>query len=192
MTFNGSYRGWQAVTGYGYIPCMNKTAVNTLRPRQNGHLFADDIFKCISLNENIWISIKISLKFVPKCVINNIPALVQIMTWRRPGDKPLSEPLMVRLPTNICVTRPQWVKGHPRHRSTLNGDVDRWTLLHMPCQAKRLWRVKPLAVAALGLGDNNYSLSFYQLLWNDEHITNQMDSGTEIVINTTQATFKPI
>ena len=49
---------------------------------------ADDIFKCIFLNENVWISIKISLKFVPKGLINNIPALVQIMAWRRVGDKP--------------------------------------------------------------------------------------------------------
>ena len=40
----------------------------------------------------------------------NIPALVQIMAWRRPGDKPLSEPMMVSLLTHICVTRPQWVK----------------------------------------------------------------------------------
>ena len=31
------------------------------------------------------------------------------MAWRRPGDKPLSEPMMVRLPTHICVTQPQWV-----------------------------------------------------------------------------------
>ena len=72
--------------------------------------FADDIFKCIFLNENGWIPIKISLKFVPKGPINNIPALVQIMAWRRPGDKPLSEPMMVRSLTHICVTRPQWVK----------------------------------------------------------------------------------
>ena len=83
--------------------------VNTLRPRQNGCHFPDDIFKWIFLNENVWISIKISLKFVPKGPIDNIPALVQIMAWRRPGDKPLSEPIMVRLPTHICVTRPQWV-----------------------------------------------------------------------------------
>ena len=54
--------------------------------------------------------IKISLKFIPKVPINNIPALVQIMAWRRTGDKPLSEPMMVVLPTHICVTRPQWVK----------------------------------------------------------------------------------
>ena len=84
--------------------------LNSLRPRRNRRHFADDIFKCIFLNENVWIPIKSSLKFVPKGSINNIPALVQIMAWRRPGDKPLSEPMMVCLTTHICVTRPQWVK----------------------------------------------------------------------------------
>ena len=59
--------------------------------------------------ENVRISIKISLKFASKGSINNIPALVQIMAWHRPGDKPLSEPMMVSLLTHICVTRPQWV-----------------------------------------------------------------------------------
>ena len=83
--------------------------LNTLRPRQNGRHFPDNIFKWIFLNENIWISINISLKFVPRGLIDNIPTLVQVMAWRRPGDKPLSEPMMVRLPTHICVTRPQWV-----------------------------------------------------------------------------------
>ena len=83
--------------------------VKTSRPRQNGHQFADDIFKSIFLNENVWISIKISMKFVPTGPINNIPALVQIRACRRPGNKPLPEPLMVRLSTNICITRPQLV-----------------------------------------------------------------------------------
>ena len=69
--------------------------LNTLRPRLNRRRFADDIFKCIFLNENEWILPRISLKFVPKVRINNIPALVQIMAWRRPGDKPFSEPMMV-------------------------------------------------------------------------------------------------
>ena len=54
--------------------------------------------------------LKFSLKFVPKRPINNIPALVQIMAWRRLGDKPLSELMVVSLLTHICVTRPQWVK----------------------------------------------------------------------------------
>ena len=84
-------------------------SINTLRPRQNGYHFPDDIFNCIFLNENVRILIKISLKFVPKDPINNIPTLVQVMAWRRPGDKPLSEPMMVSLLTHICVTRPQWV-----------------------------------------------------------------------------------
>ena len=35
---------------------------NTLRPRK----IADDIFRCIFLNENVWIMLKISLKFVPR------------------------------------------------------------------------------------------------------------------------------
>ena len=84
--------------------------VNTLRPKQNGRHFADDILKCIFLNENVWIPKKISLKFVPKGPINNNPALVQVMAWRRSGDKPLSEPMLDSLLTHICVTRPQWVK----------------------------------------------------------------------------------
>ena len=83
---------------------------NTLRPRQNGCRFTDNTFKCIFLNENVRISIKISLKFVPKGPINYNPALVQIMAWCRSGDKPLSEPMMVSLLTHICLTRPQWVK----------------------------------------------------------------------------------
>ena len=63
---------------------------NTLRPRQNGRYFPDDTFKRIFLNDNVRISIKISLKFVTKGPINNIPSLVKTMAWRRPGDKPLS------------------------------------------------------------------------------------------------------
>ena len=92
---------------------MVKIHVNyRLRPRQDGRHFPDDIFKYIFLNENVWISIKISLKFVLKGLINNIPTLVQIMAWHRPGYKPLSESIMVSLPTHICVSRPQWVKKH--------------------------------------------------------------------------------
>ena len=95
-------------------------SVNTLGPRQNGSHFADDICKGIFLNENVWIPIKISLKFVSQGPINNIPALVQIMAWRRPGDKPLSGPMMVRLPTHICVTRPQWVNVIRDMRTWIN------------------------------------------------------------------------
>ena len=59
------------------------------------------IFRRIFFNKNIWISIKISLK------VDNIPSLVQKMVWRCPGVKPLSEAVMINLPTHIFITRPQ-------------------------------------------------------------------------------------
>ena len=96
--------------GFWHLPGRREGVINTLRPRQDGRHFADDTFKHFFLNENVGIFIKLSLKFVPKGPINNIPALAQIMAWRRPSDKPLSEAMLVSLLTHICVTRPQWVK----------------------------------------------------------------------------------
>ena len=57
-------------------------------------IFADNIFKCIFVNENVEILIKISLKSVLYGPISNKPELVQIMAWCRAGDEPLSESLM--------------------------------------------------------------------------------------------------
>ena len=71
--------------------------INTLRPRQNGRHVASDSFKCIFLNENVWILFRISLKFIPMGPNYNISAL--------------SEQMMVWLPTHICVSRPQWVRA---------------------------------------------------------------------------------
>ena len=45
-------------------------------PRRNRRHFADDIFKYMFLNENVLVSIEISLNFIPKGLINNIPALI--------------------------------------------------------------------------------------------------------------------
>ena len=100
---------WPVLPVLHWNPDARHHHVNSLRPRLNRRPFADDILKCIFLNENEWNLPRISLKFVPKVRNNNIPTLVQIMAWRRPGDKPLSEPMMVSLLTHICVTRPQWV-----------------------------------------------------------------------------------
>ena len=120
-------------------PCfnLNYCLVNTWGPRQNGRHFADDTFKRIFLKENVRISIKISLKFVPKNPIDNIPALFQIMAWRRPGDKSLSEAMMVGLLTHICVARPQWVKpplklGHRWVITITHHKRRMWLLLHFP------------------------------------------------------------
>ena len=59
-------------------------------------VLADDIFKCISLNKNDRIQFQISLKFVPSSPTDNKPVLVQVMAWRRIGDKPLPELIMIR------------------------------------------------------------------------------------------------
>ena len=59
-------------------------------------IFADDIFICIFMKEKFCILIKISLKFLLKCPIDNNTALVQIMAWRRSADKPSSEPILSR------------------------------------------------------------------------------------------------
>ena len=85
----------------------SQPVINTLRPRQDGRHFADDIFMCISFDENRCILIKSSLKYVRKSPIDNNPALVEILAWCRSGDKPLSQPMMISLPTHICVTRHQ-------------------------------------------------------------------------------------
>ena len=80
--------------------------VNTLRPIQNGCHLTENIFIYIFLNENVWILNLISLKFAAKGEMNNIPALVQIMAWHCPGDKPLYELMMVSILTHIYITRP--------------------------------------------------------------------------------------
>ena len=70
---------------------------NSSPPGQNGRHFTDDIFKCILMNEKNSILNRLSLKFDPKGLINNSPALVQIINCRRSGDKPLSEPMLTQL-----------------------------------------------------------------------------------------------
>ena len=89
--------------------------LNTLRPRQNGHHFTDDISEGIFFNESVWILNEISLKYIPWGLIYNMAALVQIMAWHWTGDKPLSEAMLV------CCTdayrhhwaSTRWVDGTP-------------------------------------------------------------------------------
>ena len=78
---------------------IGKWQFYTLRPRQSGRHFSNDIFKCIFFNEEY--------EFRLKCHWN---LFIGTMGRCRPGAKPLSEPFMVSLVTHICVTRPQWVK----------------------------------------------------------------------------------
>ena len=88
------------------IPCP---MLNTLRLTQNGRNFAADIFKYFYLMKIYEFWLKFHWSPFP---ISNIPALVQIMAWHQPGDKSLSEPMLVRLLAHICVTQPQRVNWY--------------------------------------------------------------------------------
>ena len=71
-----------------------KIHINTIRPRQDSRRFADELFKCIFFFENCCILNKISLKYVRQGATDINSTLLQIMAWRRTGDKPLAEPMM--------------------------------------------------------------------------------------------------
>ena len=72
---------------------------------QNGSHFVSNSFVLICKY------LMVLLDFFPQGPINNFPALIQIMARHHPGDKPLSEPMMVRLPMHICITQPQGVNS---------------------------------------------------------------------------------
>ena len=124
------------------LPILFKPhCVNTFGPSQDGLHFPDNIFKCSFLNENVWISIKISLKFLPTVPNNNIPSLFQIMVWRRSGDKPLSETMVISWLTHICVTQPQWVK---QWKTRVIGLTAAWyKLVLLPCRG---WGIQAVLV----------------------------------------------
>ena len=75
---------------------QNVTVLTHLQPDKMAAIMADNIFKCIFLNEKFRILIKIWLKFIRKGPIDNNLALVWIMAWRWIGDKPLSEPMLIQ------------------------------------------------------------------------------------------------
>ena len=89
-----------------------------------------EIFKHIFLNEEVWILIRISLRFVPNGVIDNNQALVYIMAWRRIGDKPFLKQCWPDSLTHIWGTRGRWLwcvmyltvvfHKHPYHRCPKN------------------------------------------------------------------------
>ena len=56
-------------------------------------------FKCLTLNENIWILNKISSKYVSNGLIDK-SALARIMDWRRTADTLFPQPEMVQLTDN--------------------------------------------------------------------------------------------
>ena len=91
--------------------------VNSSPPGQNGHHFIDDIF----MNEKFCISIRVSLKFVPKGPTDNKSAMVQVMANRhqaitRTNADPVHWCIYAVLvgdeltEVHVCTTRAQCVK----------------------------------------------------------------------------------
>ena len=61
-------------------------------------IFASNNFKSIFRNRKLGTSIRISLQFVPKGPFDRKLAMVQVMAWRRTGDKPLPEQMLTKFP----------------------------------------------------------------------------------------------
>ena len=102
ITMNSSGRSWHerasVLTHWGWD---NMAAICS-----HWQTTFSNVFSWMIFNE-----FRFKFQFVLKGPISSIPALVQMMASRRLRDKPLSEPMVVRLPTPRCVTRPQWVNN---------------------------------------------------------------------------------
>ena len=120
--------------GFGYLPLHCSSTIFQLQHsdhRPITHWARDKMagsFLTTFSNAFSWMKMykfRLNFKFIPKGPINVIPALVQIMACRRPGDKPLSEPMMVILLTHICVTRPPWVLIYLRSLTVFSSSLTR-------------------------------------------------------------------
>ena len=145
-----------------------------MRPRQNGRHFADDAFTRIFLNENIRISIKISLKYVSYGPVHKIPALVRLVS-----AKPLSEPMMIRLPSYKCVTWPQWVNRVP----TPSGRWNSWTFpgLFQDFSRTLFFHIMPLMDDD---AQGKYDTRIGEIIWHGHHKAVSKYINQEQCINT--------
>ena len=101
--------------------------------------FRDDNFKCNFFNEDYRIPIRLSLKFVPRSAIYNKPALVQVMVWRRIGDKLLPEPML-----NQFSDAYMWHQSEMNYQAISSIDRD--------------WNIKPSHVIMVIFGVHSASL----------------------------------
>ena len=122
------------------------------------------VFSWIKLYE---MRLRFHWRIFPKFTINNIPALDQLMARSRPGDKPLSEPKMVRLPTHICVTQPQWFDIPPTYFFIFpeaNAEWNEWGIVQMMhCvydtkAGRKLYCDRKVSQCGIvgGIGDDNF------------------------------------
>ena len=142
---NGPWASAIAILIWQWMRLHNIHTLQVLKPRRSRRHFAGDIFKYIFLNGNVWISIKFHWNFFPKGPSNNIPALAQIMAWRRQGTKPLSEPTMVSLLVLICLTRSQWVLNS---RHSIEADIP-WLSIQLVGLYTQLDDIMPTPMSAV-------------------------------------------
>ena len=107
------FKYWQCCRQHTNWPLLPVDNMAWFTHEQNGWHFADDILKCIFLNEHGCILIQSSLKFVPKDVIDDKLALFQVMAWCQIGDKSLCEPSMTLLTHTKNLTKTWWVFSYP-------------------------------------------------------------------------------
>ena len=89
------WRSSPRFTHFPWSPVSQSRQLTHIPPGQNCRQFGRRHFQILFLNKNDKISIQISLKFTLRCPIYNKPALVQVMSWHRTGDKPLPEAMMI-------------------------------------------------------------------------------------------------
>ena len=88
MIYNQNRKNIKPVGRFIHLPLDKMAAIVT-----------DNIFKCIFLNENDRIPNEFHcIFFFPGVQIDNKPALVQAMAWRRTGDKTVPEPMLAQFP----------------------------------------------------------------------------------------------
>ena len=118
----------------------NTFMINTLSPRRNGHNFPDDIFKGICLHENDELRLRFHWRLFLSFQSSIFATLVQTIAWRWPGDKPLSEAMVVSLLAHVHYTRPQWVNSislsQKRLPCCLSSNIVIFRFIPMWCQAQ--------------------------------------------------------
>ena len=95
-----------------WCPCYEKGVLHSTLPGLNSRHFTYNIFRCIFVNQKIWILIEILQEFVDKGSIDNNTALVLIMVWCWIGNKPLFEKYWPDSLPHICGNRRRWVNGY--------------------------------------------------------------------------------
>ena len=125
---------------------VSKTSFNSSPAGQFGGKMANDIFNYISFNENVWISIKMSLKFIPKGQVDNKSVLFQVMAWCHHATSHYLNQCWPSSLTHICDSPGRWVKVRAQDRSPIMATRVTWpitSVLFTTMEAEDLFEEDP-------------------------------------------------